>query len=121
MTANPLSRARSRLRASSLPGLAAARRTSPNGHGGTPSSSWTVELLAGILVWGGVGYMLDQWLSTGPWLLAIGCMVGNGAGLYLLWLRSNPAANSRTQEGHEVDGCSCCLLYTSDAADDLLC
>lgn len=48
-----------------------------------------VELVSGILVWGGVGYLLDRWLGTSPWLLGLGCFVGNGAGLYLMWLRSS--------------------------------
>lgn len=48
-----------------------------------------LELLSGILVWGGVGFLLDRWLATSPWLFSVGCVVGNGAGLYLLFLRSS--------------------------------
>lgn len=46
-----------------------------------------VELIAGTLTWAGIGWLLDRWLGTGPWLLAIGALVGNAAGLYLIWLR----------------------------------
>ncbi len=52
------------------------------------ASIMSVELIAAILVWGGVGLALDRWLGTRPWLLGIGVLVGFGAGLYLVWLRS---------------------------------
>lgn len=47
-----------------------------------------VELLAATLTWAGIGWLLDRWLGTGPWLLGVGALVGNAAGLYLVWLRS---------------------------------
>ena len=47
-----------------------------------------VELLAATLTWTGLGYLADRWLGTTPWLLAIGAVVGNAAGIYLVWLRS---------------------------------
>ncbi len=46
-----------------------------------------VELLAATLTWAGLGWLADRWLGTGPWLLGIGAVVGNAAGLYLIWLR----------------------------------
>lgn len=46
-----------------------------------------VELLAATLTWAGIGWLLDRWLGTGPWLLGAGAVVGNVAGLYLIWLR----------------------------------
>jgi F0F1-type ATP synthase assembly protein I len=46
-----------------------------------------VELLAATLTWAGIGWLLDRWLGTGPWLLGAGAVVGNAAGLYLIWLR----------------------------------
>lgn len=48
----------------------------------------SLELLAGILVWGGVGWLVDHWLGTWPWLFAVGVFLGFGAGLYLVWLRT---------------------------------
>ena len=48
-----------------------------------------VELLGAILTWAGAGYLVDRWLGTGPWLLALGALVGNAAGIYLIWLHSN--------------------------------
>jgi ATP synthase protein I len=48
----------------------------------------SVELLAGILVWGGAGWLLDHWLGTMPWFFGAGVLLGFSAGLYLVWLRS---------------------------------
>lgn len=52
---------------------------------------WTmaVEFLTATLVWGGIGWLVDQWLGTAPWLMSIGFVLGNGAGIYLVWLRSS--------------------------------
>lgn len=47
-----------------------------------------VELMAAILTWAGIGFLIDRALGTAPWFLAIGALVGNAAGLYLIWLRS---------------------------------
>jgi F0F1-type ATP synthase assembly protein I len=30
----------------------------------------------------GVGYLLDRWLATSPWLLVLGIVVGSIVGLY---------------------------------------
>jgi len=59
-----------------------------------------VELMAAILTWAGLGYLLDRWLGTDPWFLAIGALVGNGAGIYLIWLRSSrmAAADDRARD-----------------------
>lgn len=46
------------------------------------------ELMSAILTWTGVGWLADRWLGTTPWLVVVGAMVGNAAGLYLVWLRS---------------------------------
>lgn len=47
-----------------------------------------VELMAAIMTWAAIGWFADRALGTGPWLLAIGAIVGNAAGIYLVWLRS---------------------------------
>jgi ATP synthase protein I len=48
----------------------------------------SVELLAAILTWTGLGWLVDRALGTAPWFIVIGGLVGNAAGLYLVWLRS---------------------------------
>ncbi len=48
-----------------------------------------VELIAATLTWAGIGFLLDRWLGTTPWLLVVGALAGNAAGIYLIWLRSN--------------------------------
>jgi F0F1-type ATP synthase assembly protein I len=50
-----------------------------------------VELITATFVWGGIGWLLDRWLGTAPWLMVAGFVVGWGTGIYLVWLRSNPA------------------------------
>lgn len=39
------------------------------------------ELVAAILVGGFIGYMLDQWLGTKPWLFLLFFVLGFGAGI----------------------------------------
>lgn len=48
----------------------------------------SLELLSGILVWGGVGWLLDRWLGTTHWFFGAGVMLGFTAGLALVWLRT---------------------------------
>lgn len=48
-----------------------------------------VELLAATLTWAGIGWWIDRQLGTAPWFLAIGAIVGNAAGIYLIWLRGS--------------------------------
>lgn len=48
----------------------------------------SVELIAAILTWTGIGWLVDEWLGTMPWFLVGGALLGNAAGLYLIWLRS---------------------------------
>lgn len=52
---------------------------------------WTLaaELLTATFLWGGVGWLLDRWLGTGPVLMSIGFVLGNALGVYLLWVRSH--------------------------------
>lgn len=54
-------------------------------------SGWamTVELLTATGVWGGIGWLLDRWLETGPWLLAGGVLLGFALGMYLVFLRAD--------------------------------
>ncbi|MCC6579611.1 MAG: AtpZ/AtpI family protein [Phycisphaeraceae bacterium] len=43
-----------------------------------------VEFVVAVLMFAGVGWLLDRWLATAPWLLIAGVAVGFGTGLYIL-------------------------------------
>lgn len=50
-----------------------------------------VDLIAATAVWAGIGFLMDRWLGTWPILFAIGAVVGNFAGVYILYKRSQPS------------------------------
>jgi len=43
-----------------------------------------LELGFGIVMFAGLGYLVDGWLGTEPWLLVTGALLGMAGGLYLL-------------------------------------
>ncbi|MDI9408809.1 MAG: AtpZ/AtpI family protein [Candidatus Pacebacteria bacterium] len=43
------------------------------------------DLLAGVLVGLGVGWLLDHWLGTGPWMLVVFFFLGAMAGMMNVW------------------------------------
>lgn len=93
--------------ASQDPGVPSARSSARRSAwtGVDQSSVMGVELLAATLTWAGIGWLADRWLGTGPWLLAIGAIVGNAAGLYLVWLRSGRMdERDRQQRDRPVHG-----------------
>lgn len=47
-------------------------------------TAWTFMgiLLSGMLAWGGIGWLADQWLET-KFFLPVGLIVGSAAGMYL--------------------------------------
>lgn len=47
-----------------------------------------VELLSGLLVWGGLGWFIGTRLGGHPWPFIIGSLLGFAGGFYLLWLRA---------------------------------
>lgn len=61
------------------------------------SVAWTIiaTLLAGMAVWGGIGYLIDRWVGTEDVFLAIGLIVGTSGGIYLVYLRYG-----REDDGH---------------------
>jgi F0F1-type ATP synthase assembly protein I len=46
---------------------------------------WSIlgTLVAGVLAWGGIGWLLDRWLGTG-YLVAVGILVGAAGAFYLI-------------------------------------
>jgi ATP synthase protein I len=67
------------------------------------SSIMSMELLAAILTWTAIGWALDRWLGTTPWLLVAGGLVGNAAGLYLVYLRGQRMDRADAAAKAEVD------------------
>ncbi|HEX6206947.1 MAG TPA: hypothetical protein VF058_01175 [Actinomycetota bacterium] len=47
----------------------------------------TTTLIAGMVAWGGIGYLLDLWLGFRWLFLPIGMVVGMGGGIYLVYIR----------------------------------
>jgi ATP synthase protein I len=50
---------------------------------------WTIAstLLGGILVWGGLGYLVDRLIGTESVFTAIGFVLGAIGGIYVVYLR----------------------------------
>lgn len=44
-----------------------------------------VELVAGVVVGVAVGYGLDRWLGTAPWLLIVFFLLGTAGGMMNVW------------------------------------
>ncbi len=55
----------------------------PSGRGAEMVWSIIGTLIAGVLAWGGIGWLLDQWLGT-RFLVAIGVVVGMAGSFYLI-------------------------------------
>lgn len=53
------------------------------------STAWSITgtLLAGILVWGGVGFLVDRLTGFDGLFLPIGMVVGVSASIYLVYIR----------------------------------
>lgn len=45
------------------------------------------SLVGGVIVWGGIGLLLDQWFGTGRVLTALGVVVGALTGFVIVYLR----------------------------------
>lgn len=65
-----------------------AEKKLPNNAAKSEGEAWTIlsYLLSGLLLWTGVGALLDHLLGT-HFLLPIGMFVGAGSALYLVWIR----------------------------------
>jgi F0F1-type ATP synthase assembly protein I len=55
----------------------------PPGRGADVVWSIIGTLIAGVLAWGFIGWLLDQWLGT-RFLVAIGIVVGMAGAFYLI-------------------------------------
>jgi len=46
------------------------------------------DLVTATGVWAAIGFGLDRWLGTWPFLFTIGAVVGHATGIYMLFQRS---------------------------------
>ena len=53
----------------------------PNANQGMTALSY---LIAGIVVWGFIGWLVDRWLGTGGIAIGIGVVIGAAGGVYLI-------------------------------------
>jgi len=44
-----------------------------------------LELVAATVIGAGLGYALDRWLGTRPWLLVVGVVLGAAAGFFAVY------------------------------------
>jgi ATP synthase protein I len=61
-------------------------RLDPDDRTPGAGQGWTAVsyLITGILVWGFIGWLVDQWLETGGIATATGSVVGAAGGVYLI-------------------------------------
>jgi F0F1-type ATP synthase assembly protein I len=55
----------------------------PSGRGADVVWSIIGTLVAGVLAWGGIGWLLDRWLGT-RFLVAVGIIIGMAGAFYLI-------------------------------------
>ena len=73
----------------------------PGGRGQLPQGPWGVGLRAGVevvsaLVVGiGLGFALDRWLGTWPWLFLVFFVLGSAAGVMNVYRLFNPRTRPR--------------------------
>lgn len=56
-----------------------------------------------VLVFTGLGYLVDWWLHTGPWVMVAGVFVGFGLGLTYVASIPFGGTSSRRQRGQDDD------------------
>jgi F0F1-type ATP synthase assembly protein I len=59
--------------------------------------AWTAlsTIIAGIAVWGAIGFALDRAFGTAPVLMVAGVLIGNFAAIYLIYVRAVNAEKTR--------------------------
>ena len=75
----------------------------PGGQGGPMTGiglafRFGIELVAGIAVGAGIGYALDRWLGTGPWLMVVFFFLGSAAGILNVYRAMGELARKRDDD-----------------------
>lgn len=72
-----------------------------DGQKGLPKSPWGyglragVEVVSALVVGIGIGWVLDRWLGTWPWLFLVFFVLGSVAGVLNVYRLFNPRRRSR--------------------------
>jgi ATP synthase protein I len=63
------------------------------------------ELVSGLIVGGGIGWLLDRWLGTSPWLLVVFFALGAAAGIMNVFraAREMNAARDKAEAEREAE------------------
>lgn len=75
----------------------------PEGRGQLPQSPWGIGLRAGVEVFSALvvgivlGFVLDRWLGTWPWLFLVFFVMGSVAGVMNVYRLFNPRARPRAK------------------------
>lgn len=71
-----------------VPGRMEDDQQQPPRQDSSSGDAWAIVsyLLAGLVVWGGAGWLLDWWLGT-TFLVLVGLLLGAAGALYLVWVR----------------------------------
>lgn len=56
----------------------------------------TAELISAVVVWTGIGWLIDRWLDTDPWITVCGAVLGFALGMWLVFLRA--AAQGKAED-----------------------
>ena len=68
----------------------------PAASGGLPTGNWGIGLRAGVevvsalIAGAGLGFALDRWLGTWPWLFLVGFVLGAAAGVLNVYRLFSP-------------------------------
>jgi F0F1-type ATP synthase assembly protein I len=77
---------------------------SKDSQGPQASSGIGFALVALVVMFMGVGYGMDRWLHTMPWLMVTGVFVGFGLGLvYMVVISSAGSSGRRTRKKRRGD------------------
>ena len=59
----------------------------------------STELVAGLVVGGAIGWLLDKWLGSGPWFLLIFFFLGTAAGILNVFRTAKQLAGDAERNG----------------------
>lgn len=62
-----------------------------------------IDLVAGVMMGMGCGYLLDKWLNTIPWFMIIGLFLGMAAGVKNMLLSAKLMDKKRSEQNKDND------------------